>query len=178
MSQEYKLVNGPSRHDLLLGLTERKTLTFRGIDDGGRAHLFKVCIINLGLPIQDHDRFAWELRGFIIEKDGDNLREHGKCRAHFDSQVRRGYFSEEDLIRPYSHEYFERLSDAEIRNEIAELRKGLPEDLRELDEYMKTVNPRERLILEAIHTWNLSHACLGVKIGHQLDLAIRKNRRS
>jgi hypothetical protein len=171
--------SGPSRDDLLLSLTGRKIIWFRGFDDKNQPHMFKACVIKLGLPIQESGRLVWTLEGIITEKDGGRpVGEFKNCRAFFDTHSRQGTFREEDRVQEYSYEYFQKLSSPEIQKEIDTLKASLPKELRELDEYAATLSPRERLIVEAMHAHKLSNACLGVKIWHELDCELHRTMKA
>ncbi len=170
MTTSYVLTAGPSKYDLMLGLSEKKILAFRAIDTKGKTDLFEVMIRKLGLSSNGRESLVWEFDGLIFSKNRIHSNgKHETCRATFDTQRRRGHFHVEDLEpRIYSYEYFDRLSDIEIREGIARLRESLPDNMRELKKYVATLSPHEQLVLEGLHTWGLGNACMGPMIEHQL----------
>lgn len=172
----YTITSGPGRDDLLAGLSNQKILWFKGFaDDTKQPHMFKVRVTNLGLPIQTRERLSWSLKGCITEKNGKPPTEFERCWAYFDSHERQGRFYEEEIVKPYTYEHLVRLDDNAIRVIVARFKKYLPGEIRRLDEYSRALAPRERLILEALHTKALSDACVGVEIAHQFELACKES---
>ena len=165
----YKLKSGPGRDDLLLGLTDQKVLWFRVFDDAGKTHLFHIAVLTLGMPVQERNHFAWQVKGLIIEKDGQEIDgERATCQIHFDTQRREGKFEEIEAVKKYSFEYFDGLLDHELRKEIEGFKTRTPLALRELKEYALTLSTHQRLVLEAMHTQKLHKACFGTRLDHEL----------
>jgi hypothetical protein len=163
---------GPCKDDLLNSLAHSKTVWFRGFADDGthRPSLFVIRVTKLGLS--QNNSVSWTLHGSIITKDGKTPGIYKKCKAYFDDHARRGSFYEEEMYKRNSYEYFKHLDDLTIGTIIRDCKASMPQDMKHLEAYSKTLDPREQLILEAMHVTALSHACVGVEIDHQLSFAL------
>jgi hypothetical protein len=167
----YKITSGPCRDDLLDSLLHGKTVWFRAFDSNtNHPSLFVVRVTKLGLNPENDAK--WVVNGLIITKDGKNPGIYKKCKVGFDAHNRRGSFHEVELHERNSYEYFKHLDDSAIRAIIQQNKASMPKELKHLEAYSRTLDPRERLILEAMHVTALSHACMGVEIFHELSSAV------
>jgi len=178
MTKDYKLTAGPSKAALLLGLSEKKALTFRAVDDAGNVCLFEIVVRRLELLATDKIPMKWILDGIIVSKNRvDPEGKRDLCHARFDSHTRQGKFREMDSgPSQYSYEYFDGLSDVEILQEIATSKRILPDRIRELKEYAATLSPHHKLVLEALHIWGLYGACVDPRLEHQMSEIMKANR--
>ena len=168
----YSIQSGPCRDDLLDSLLNGRTVWFKGFatDDTNHPSLFVVRVTNLGLKIENEA--AWVIQGLIVTKNGKSPGVYKKCKAGFDAHKRRGTFPEVELHERNSYEYFKNLDDSVIRAIIQQSKASMPKDIKHLEAYSRTLEPRERLILEAMHITALEHACIGVEIYHKLSSAV------
>lgn len=170
----YSIVDGPNYHKLFDSMVNGVTVFFKGFsDDTHRQCLFTVRITKLGIPLPGRNKPTWNITGIIIKKNGYDPIEFKKCTAYFYSHSRQGRFYEREEIEKYSYRYFDNLDDNKIREIIKSCRDDFPYELRSLEKYAETLTPRERLILEAMHTASLLNACSGVKIQHEIDTMLR-----
>ncbi len=168
MTNSYKLVNGPGKHDLILGLSEGKPLFFRGIEERtAHSDLFKVRVKLLKLS-EKQPLTAWAMEGHIIEKNGRQTEEPKKCSAMFYPQERHGHFNEEDLVDEYSAEHLWNLPAEELRRIIEMFEASVTKRLKRLEEYSTKFSPREQQIIRAMHLHGLDEACLKPEIHHWL----------
>jgi hypothetical protein len=172
MTKSYKLVDGPGKRDLILGLSEGKPLFFRGIEEEtGHSDLFKVRVKLLKLS-EKQPLTAWAMDGRIIEKNGNRPEEPKKCSVMFYPQKRHGHFNEEDLVEEYSAEHLWNLPEDELRRIIEKFEASIPKRLKRLDEYSAKFSPRDQLIIKAMHLHGLDDACLKPEIHHWLTSSL------
>ena len=131
-------------------------------------------VTSLGWMNESGGMVGFKLKGIIFEKNYCSPTTHDKCRVSFDPHSRQGHFDEEDKIAPYSQEYFEAMSNLELQRQITSLKEGMPQVLRELDNYKARLTVRDQLLLEASHLWKLYCACTGPIMEHQLDVLVGK----
>jgi hypothetical protein len=164
----YKINTGPGRDDLLDSLVNGKTVWFKAFDSNtNHPSMFVVRVTKLGL--KPENKTSWTIDGVIVTKNGKNPGIYKKCKVSFDSHDRCGSFFEVEQHKQNSYEYFKELDDSAIRAIIRDSKNSIPKGLKKLDEYGQTLDPRERLILEAMHITTLDKACMGVQIFHQLS---------
>jgi hypothetical protein len=169
---EYTITNGPGKYDLMMGVFEKKIIFFKATDKFGTRHLFKVCADKIKF-LEADGRCVWDLSGLIVEKDGRNIDDE-KFTARFDSKKHSGSFRELPEVAQYSSEYFDSLSDEQLKQEIVRFKRDISDGVKELDQYSLTLpNRHDRLLLEAMHLWELCHATVGVKIGHELHTRLK-----
>jgi hypothetical protein len=176
METSYKLLQCPSREDLLRAIDSKSTLHFYGLDKSNRYHQFEVFVTGIDLIDMGQNDGTCKVRGIIVTKDGQQLNPTGRYQASYNSRRHEGEFEEIAGAEDYSLEYFRRMDDKQLALEIKENRDRMPKEVRELEQFANGLSNHERLALLALHTHLLSDACIVPKVHHQLAATVKKIR--
>lgn len=176
----YQLIGGPNRDALIQALTQHQIVYFRCKEEKtGKNHRFDVRITGLGLietEVGAKDA-QWTTRGLIVSKDGGpHQKDHLEYRSNYFPAMRSGMFYELPDIEEGSYEYFDAMSESGLADYIRATKLIIPKELSYLERYSKKLDPRERLILEAIHTHQLRKACLPSEITHRLGRVVKEKQ--
>ena len=164
MATEYKIIGGPSKFDLMLGIFDKKELVFKA-----QEYSFGVLLLSVRVR---KDRDSWMMKGTSYRVDQhDGPRD---CVITFSTVDRRGTLEEEDAgPKKWSFEDLERMSEAELLKDIAGWRKFAANAKRGMEQWVSQLSSRERLMVEAYATRLIGFAPRSAVAEHDLYLRMK-----
>jgi len=162
MFKTYYLAHAPSRREVALAVSDAGLLRF--LSNCGRTFLVSVSSITI---LDDDGYQAWSFRGSLLQPGG--LGPNHECRGSFNSMTNTGKLTDfgipDNRRNPSA---LNQLSDEELRDMIRGDRDTALIFKQDFAKYLDGLDEHDRLVAEAMATWEFARASIAAMLNHQL----------
>ena len=158
----FNLVNGPTPNVVRDNFFNRRDVVF--ITDVGTAIAVRMLKIEI---LNDEGYMAWSIHGCLRDSDG-RLNKNHECHIAYSSKNRHGVLEDFGIQEHKdTFDYFEGLTDGELRHEIAMCRELGTDFKKQMEHYLENLDSHGQLVLEAYTSHKLSRVPMFSMLDHQ-----------